>query len=291
MKLYDITANLNLDNFTEEYNRIETELIDILNEYLVGAKVTGIILGSGIVTAISGANFEDAIATVKFESCTKPFLLNHIITNGRFVRFVDPNVIENYNKAYELHTSITADYIELKATKKKILEDEAKKLEEERQAELKYQRAKEKAIRDFNRLSSRKTSVEQVDDFYYTLGWLTAHIGTLSAAMPDYLESSFIRHFGSEVPHRVVDSKKRTISGYQTQWAMSFKASLVKVAEIPMSLTKYLNPKKDAISCTEFIWDLVETYGFQFGKKQNIELIEEHIPVEYLSSYQDGLLA
>jgi hypothetical protein len=163
-----------------------------------------------------------------------------------------------------------------------------KKAEEEKKATEKYEQMKAKALKDFEALTKTKKTFTEADGFYYTLGWLARHVGTISAAMPDYLENAFISYFGADTPHRAVDSKKKTINGYPTQWAMSFKASLPRVDCIPATLTQYLNPTGNAVTNTAFIWDLIDNYGFSFGKKQNKEIIESYIPTQCLDSFEEG---
>jgi catalase (peroxidase I) len=75
------------------------------------------------------------------------------------------------------------------------------------------------------------------------------------------------------------------------QWALSMKAAISKKAVnlIPNYLTKYLSASGNAVSDTSFIWDLVDNYGFQFGKKQDIEKIKSHVPASGLASFEAGL--
>jgi hypothetical protein len=89
----------------------------------------------------------------------------------------------------------------------------------------------------------------------------------------------------------VVDSKKKTINGNPMQWAMSMKASISKKALnlVPSYLTKYLSSSGNAIADTAFVWDLVENYGFQFGKTQDIEKIRSHVPTSHMSFFEAGL--
>ena len=138
---------------------------------------------------------------------------------------------------------------------------------------------------------NKPVDVGSTDDFYYTLGWLAKHIGTLSATMPDYLESAFIAHFGSTVPVTVVDSTKKTSNGNAMQWTFAFKATLRNPDNVPTYLDPYLSTSKKAIANTAFIWDLVESCGFTFGKKQDIDNIKSKVPAQYISSFESGLSA
>jgi hypothetical protein len=75
------------------------------------------------------------------------------------------------------------------------------------------------------------------------------------------------------------------------QWALSMKATISKKALnlIPSYLTKHLSTSGNAISDTSFIWDLVDNYGFTFGKKQDVDKIRGHVPAAYLNSFELGL--
>jgi hypothetical protein len=183
--------------------------------------------------------------------------------------------------------------IELSAilTEQARLQREAeKKAEEERKAEEKYQKLKEKTIQDFDNLAKQERTKCATGEFYYNLGWLAKNIGTISAALPDYLLGAFERYFGTDYTPTVVDSRKKTINGNPMQWAMSMKASIAKKAQetIPALFNDYLNPAHTTLTSTSFIWDLVDNYGFSFGKKQDVEKIKASIPTTYLSQFEAG---
>jgi hypothetical protein len=186
--------------------------------------------------------------------------------------------------------------IELSAilTEQARLQREAeKKAEEERKAEEKYQKLKEKTIQDFDSLAKQERTKCATGEFYYNLGWLAKNIGTISAALPDYLLSAFERYFGTDYTPTVVDSRKKTINGNPMQWAMSMKASIAKKAQetIPALFNDYLNPAHTALTTTSFIWDLIDNYGFSFGKTQDIEKIKTNIPNTYLEQFEAGYSA
>jgi hypothetical protein len=232
-------------------------------------------------------------ATIDFTAGTKTLSLDMVFINNLLEM---PEILLDI--LLEAQTVFKADFIErenaqriadrqaraeAEAAKKKALED--KKNEE------KYQKAKAKAIKDFEVLTQSIIPKSTVDEFYYSLGWLAKNAGTFSAALPDYLLPAFERQFGTDYKPTVVDSKKKTINGNPMQWAMSMKASLSKKALdlIPTYLTKFLSSAGNAIADTELIWDLVENYGFQFGKKQDVEKVRASVPSDYLSFFEAGL--
>lgn len=170
---------------------------------------------------------------------------------------------------------------EAEAAKKKAIEDK-------KNAE-KYEKTVAKALKDFEIRAQAERVLSTADEFYYILGWLTKHAGTVTAVLPDYLENAFTKHFGVEAPHRVVDSKHRGPAGWQPQWSWSFTISVKKPDLIPALLSDKLNPSGKAVSDTSFVWDLVDNYGFQFGKKQDVEKIRSHVPADCLASFEAGL--
>jgi hypothetical protein len=68
------------------------------------------------------------------------------------------------------------------------------------------------------------------------------------------------------------------------------KASLHKnsLSTIPALLKQYLSSAGNSLTYTEFIWDIVENYGFKFGKTQDLEKIRESIPVHCLEYFEKG---
>lgn len=196
----------------------------------------------------------------------------------------------------EAQTAFKTDYLERENARRvaaRQAQEDAdaakKKALEEKKNEEKYEKVKAKAIRDFDDLMSTVRPVSMTDEFYYSIGYVAKHAGTVSAALPDYLEGAFKKYFGSEAPCRVVDSKKKGPAGYTSQWTWSFGISLKKPELVPAFLQDKLNPAGKAITDTSFVWDLVDNYGFQFGKKQDIEKIRSHVPATYLASFEAGL--
>ena len=47
--------------------------------------------------------------------------------------------------------------------------------------------------------------------------------------------------------------------------------------------------KPKHISSVELFWTLVDKYGFQFGKKQNVDEIKRFVPATYLPDFDRGL--
>jgi hypothetical protein len=229
-------------------------------------------------------------ATIDFAIGTKTISLDMVFANNLLEL---PEIL--LDTLLEAQTVYKADFIEREHAQRiadRQAREEAKaaskKAEEDKKNEEKYQRTVAKAVKDFTARAQAERTVSTVDEFYYSLGWLTKHAGTVTAALPDYLENSFLGHFGN-VPRRVVDSKHRGPAGWQAQWSWSFTIALKKPDLIPAFLAGKLNPSKKAVSDTSFVWDLVDNYGFQFGKTQDVDKIRSHVPASCLASFEAGL--
>lgn len=295
-KITDVLENTNLeiDTADEAYLEAEHKLISIISECIKNSsEVSCTAYGNGRVIETAGKTFDGIYLAIDFAGVIKKFSLIHMMTTGKFIKFTDSSEIsEVWSAAYDVHTTITNEYVKLRQLKRQMLEEAAKKAEDEKRAEAKYQHLKEKALRDFEALQNRaKANISQVDEFYYALGWLAKHVGSMTATIPEYLQQSFERCFGTEASPRVIDSKKKTVGGYSMQWSFSFKATLCKVETIPAILSQYLSNSGNAITNTSFIWDLIDKYGFCFGKKQVVDEIKKNIPVQYIEDFEAGLIA
>jgi hypothetical protein len=289
-KLNQITTDLAFENAPEEYNKKEADLVAIVGEYVLGNEVICQTYGTGKIVNFDGPTLEGLIVEVQFEECAKKFSLKHIITVARFIKLADiAEIGDVWDLAMEVHTVLTAKLNEIKrAIWEQKKEAEKKAIEEKKYTE-KYEKTKAKAIKDFEAIASADRPAEVASEFYYSLGWLAKHVGTVSAALPDYLADSFSKHFGPDTGARIVDSKKRTINGNSMQWTFGFTANLKKPENMPAYLQQYLSTTGKAIANTSFIWDLVDNYGFQFGKKQDLDKIRSHVPTSCLASFEAGL--
>lgn len=139
-----------------------------------------------------------------------------------------------------------------------------------------------------NHLSTFKVNNFRTD-FFTSLGWLASHAKTLTAAMPDVIESWFVSQFG-DVKRTVVDSKKRTINGFPMQWAFSLKLAVKNMEMLPAYFDQYKSKDGKFLSNTEFLYTLATDYGFEFGvKEQDVDKIKSHIPADYLEYFEAGV--
>lgn len=295
-RINELKANFAVEQETtkEVYLQTEAELVNVVGEYIIGAEMLCNAYGTGKLMAFSGTTIEDMIVDIAFkDDSTRRFSLIHIMSNS-FVKFADILEIGDiWDAAFEAHTNLTQAYKAFEEISRQLAIEAEKKVEAEKKAEEKYQRQKEKAVQDFDELLKQARSLSAADEFYFAIGWLTKHIGKVSVAIPDYLQYAFEQHFGTEAEPYVVDSRKRTSGGFAFQWSIGMNARLKSknLGTVPSILTPYLNPTGKALSNTSFIWDLVDCYGFKFGKKQDLDLIRSKVPAKYIASFEAGLTA
>jgi len=207
----------------------------------------------------------------------------------------EPGVLEKINKVFEdVQPSVEARLDELDEVRAKEIEEE-NRIRAEKAAEVKRQKEeakflvrKEKALAKLQKLKPENTKklFDTPVSHYEVIGWMAKHCRSLRAAMPDWMEQQFVSMFG-DVERYVVDSKKKTSGGFAYQWGLGLKITFDQ--EVSGALEQRATSKnKKIIDNVAFIWDLVENYGFKFGKKQDIDAIIEEVPTEYLPDFNRG---
>jgi len=269
-------------------NAINSDLAALAYPYAVKHRT----YGEGQLTFVKAPLTGGSLyATIDFAAGTKTISLDMAFANNLLEM---PEIL--FDTLLELQTTFKSDFIEREQAQRladrqarEQAHEAEKKAAEEKKVEKKYEATKAKAIKDFEDLSKTVMPTSTTNEFYYSLGYIVKHAGTVSAALPDYLEGAFKKYFGSEAPCRVVDSKKKGPAGYTSQWTWSFGISLKKPELIPAFLQDKLNPTGKSITDTSFVWALVDNYGFQFGKKQDVKKIRSHVPADCLASFEAGL--
>ena len=193
----------------------------------------------------------------------------------------------------EAQAAIKADYdleVQAKRDASRLAYEKSKQDEADKKAEAKYQATKARLIKEFETMAQTERPLSDIDEFYYSLGWMAKNCGAFACNLPDYLLPYFQTQFGTEYEPRVVDSRKKTANGNSMQWTISMTASIKKKAQgsVPAYLTGYLNKTGTSIANTSFIWDLVANYGFKFGKEQDVDQIRPNIPVNQIESFESG---
>lgn len=276
----------------ETYLEAEANLVDAIGEYINGADVHCNAYGNGKVTAFAGDTLENLVVEIAFAEVTKKFSLMAIMKNS-FVKFADiAEIGDAWDEAVVVHTNLVTGYKEYVAAQAQAQYKAKKDAEKEKEAEAKYQKRKEQDIKSFeNLLNKAKEFATHTDELYFAIGWLARHVGTIRAEIPDYLQKSFEQHFGGDVTPYVIDSKKKTSGGFALKWGVGMLArfSSKDLTPVPSILTRYLDQTGKLISNTAFVRDLVDDYGFQFGKKQDIEKITKTIPAKHIEAFTAGL--
>ncbi len=293
MTTYELTVN----STGEDFFNARRDLINDFIQQITGAEVTTDWRSESHVGRIISClnpcnNFESVIASVYFfyTGETKNYGIVAAINCGGLL-FVDESMKALYDDFKAANENIKHQEF-LAGQEAQRREKEEQKLEKKRKDNMKKMEGmKASAEKEFNNLLDESgKKVTETDEFYWTLGWLAKHIGTITAKMPDFLEAGFVKHFG-DVEHTTVDSTKVGPAGFTSQWRLSMEASLVKAKEIPATLAKYLNPAGKKLSKTSFIWKLVDDYGFKFGKKQDTLDIMRCVPIEYVPMFNEGFKA
>lgn len=273
----DLSADL-----TKELNELINPPISAVHKKYGECKV------SGFVVSINENNFT-ILADFVFATETKKLALNILLKNG---------LIQIYDyDSFEVLKNFISSLADLQAEVKNVHHDRVSaKYEADREAkELAKEEAKrkahiEKTIHDFEVMTRQDRTKCATGEFYYSLGWLAKHCGVITAKLPDYLCKAFESHFGSDVPKTLVDTSKKTIGGFSKQWSFEFVCSIKKVKdlEVPAVILGTTSDITKGIHNTSFVWDLVDNYGFQFGKTQDLEKIRESIPAHCLEYFEKG---
>lgn len=279
----------------EEFDSVRAKMISDVIQQFTEAEVTNKLLGPGkIVSCINyGDNLESLIFTINYSlNEEKNYGAMAAMASGS-LKFNDESLNEAWGHFVEVHNNLKHQLYEAE-TEAKRLQKEADKLEKKRiENEKKMASMKVSAEKEVDGLVNNRSKCYKDDkakEFFYSLGWLASHVGTIVAKMPDYLESAFTKHFG-DVEHTVVDSTKVGPAGYTSQWRLSMEASLKKADNIPSTLNDYLSQSGKKVAKTSFVWSLVDDYGFKFGKKQDVVDILRCVPIEYVPAFNEGLNA
>lgn len=269
---------------------LNSELSQLEYPYTVKHRV----YGEGQLTFVKAPLTGGALyATIDFAAGTKTMSLD-VLMASRLLEM--PEALTDI--LLEAQTAFKEDFVTREQARReadRLAYEQAKEAEKkakaDKEAEAKYERTKAKAIKDFEALTEASRPVATVDEFYYSLGWLAKHVGVITAKLPDYLGGAFEKHFGTEAPKTLVDGRAKTIGGYAKQWSWEFVASIKKLKDttVPAYLQTVTSEISKGIHNTSFVWDLVDNYGFQFGKTQDVEKIRSHVPSEYLASFEAGL--
>lgn len=286
-------------NIQEVASQIEQELATTIKIAVIDIKVAGTLYGLGTVVACSGTTLDNLIIDIAFGETIRKFSLKHIMSSPMFSFKNAVEFVDLWNAAEAVHKELTTKLIVANMLAKKSEAEAAKKAADDKKAAEAFIKAKTKTIADFTELARKSSDLlidvpnSQAAEFYYSLGWIAKHLSRVYAAIPDYLLPVFEQHFGEGNQPYVYGSDKRTAGGHRFQWTTGLRINLStkNLTPAPDYLSQYLNSTYNAIINTPFVWDLVDNYGFQFGKKQDLDKIKSYIPVSYLEYFDEGYTA
>lgn len=163
--------------------------------------------------------------------------------------------------------------------KDKLLEERLKEEEERKENDRKRIEDKEKEKRLLHEknvmqsLMRTKTNAECSDTYYgNAIKWLAENVNSIYACIPDFADRWFESQFGHEAVRTVIDTNRKTSGGYSMKWSPSFSVTVKSTKNMPCELYEYFDGKKKANN-TQFVFDIVENYGFSFGRTQDIAKI------------------
>jgi hypothetical protein len=198
-------------------------------------------------------------------------------------------VKEIFNKYLEVITKSYNIYDEEEREEYRLQYEREKKERETRLQQEKFEKRKKSSLEKLNSLRPEQTSklFSTPMSQYEALGWIAKHAKNIKASMPDYMETWFIKIFGQDAERYVVDSTKKTSGGFDFQWSLGINITF----DSPVSgilEQRATSKNKKSINNVAFAWDLIENYGFVFGKKQDYEKIKSEIPTKYLEDFERG---
>ena len=250
---------------------------------------------------ISNSNIgEHIMVSLDVDGETKQLALD-LATGSGVIKF-NEDANKAYNELMELFNQSAKIFEEESAKEREIAAEKARlfreKCEAERarreeikkqiEADKRYARKVKKALDKLACMKPEKTAnlFETPTSHYEILGWMAKHLTSIKAAMPDYMEKWFVGRFG-DVERYVVNSKKKTSGGFAYQWGLGLKLTFDEDVKGPLE-QRATSKNKKVIDNVAFVWDLIENYGFQFGKEQNISQIKAEIPEENLVDFEKG---
>lgn len=263
-----------------------------LNIILVGQSCTSLKHGLGTVVAIDGfstaqTGITDIMVKIDFNGNSASYYLYTALENG--VISFDKNVLDNINGLKPEFDAV------LKAIKERRLQLEKERMQAERErrlaeeAELEKQKREQKIrLMQSNAAALKNHPIALTNDFYTALGFLAKHVKTISANVPDFLESWFTKTFPGQT-YTLCDASKKTSGGFSMKWGLSLTASLKDInddTELPEKISRLV--KNNKINDTQFVYDLVYQFGFSFGKKQELDNILKYIPADKVEKFYAG---
>ena len=245
--------------------------------------------GSGRITKIKcSENLGKPDLFLTFESEVKNTTFAYTLAS-KFLTFdeTDQLTLENLLAEY------LENWLEFDATRKaEAREAREAKLAAEAQAkaEAEAQKKLEATMAKLDRMKPAEISevcaTPQTE--YETIGWLAKHCTSIKPSMPAEAQGWFEKKFGKVDNAKVYEAGAKTSGKNPMKYTLSIDGCFD--SEVPSILRRFIPDNKPKhISSVEFFWTLVDKYGFQFGKKQNVDEIKRFVPATYLPDFDRGL--
>jgi hypothetical protein len=270
-----------------------------LSETLVGSSVKHQKYGDGVITKVEVADVDEdnreanLITLITFGTEVKSFLLKAAL-KAKTLEF-ETETLKSVEKALEnLQHIIDMRSVDAEKAIQEELEEQIKAKEKaeleirKQKEELKAKARQAKMLKKLKELKPEDTKslFDTPKTYYEILGWMAKHCTSVRAAMPDWMEKQFVAMFG-DVDRYVVNLKKKTSGGFDYQWGLGLKIIFDKEIVGPLEV-RATSKNKRIIDNVAFVWDLVDTCGFKFGKEQDIDKIIDEVPGQYLEDFKKG---
>ena len=245
--------------------------------------------GSGQITKIKcSENNGKPELFLTFESEVKNTTFAYTLAS-KFLQFDETDALT----LDSLMAEYLENWLEFDATRKAEAQAarEAKKAAEEKaKADKEAQQKLEATMAKLNKMQPSDVSevcgTPQTE--YEAIGWLAKHCTSIKPSMPAEAQGWFEKKFGKVDNAKVYETGAQTSGKNPMKYTLSIEGYFN--SEVPSILSRFVpanNPKH--ISSVEFFWTLVDKYGFQFGKKQNIDEIKKFVPIDYLADFDRGM--
>ena len=247
--------------------------------------------GSGTITKIKcSENLGKPELFLTFESDTKTTTFAYTIASKfKLIKLDETDQLNIEN----LLADYLENWLEFDATRKaeaQAAREARKAADEQAKADKEAQKKLEAAMTKLDTMKPESISAicGTPTTEYETIGWLAGHCTSIKPSMPAEAQGWFEKKFGKVDNAKVYEAGAQTSGKNPMKYNLSIDGSFN--AEVPSILSRFVstnNPKH--ISSVELFWALVDKYGFQFGKKQNIDEIRKYVPDCYLADFDRGL--
>ncbi len=245
--------------------------------------------GSGKITKIKcSENLGKPDLFITFESETKTTTFAYTIVS-KFLEFDESDALTMEN----LMAEYLENWLEFDTNRKaeaKAAREAKYAAEAKAKAEAEAQKKLEATMAKLDRMQPEDVAAVcgTPNTEFETIGWLAKHCTSLKPSMPAEAQNWFEAKFGKVANAKVYDAGAKTSGGNSMKYTLSIDGCFN--AEVPSILRRFVPANKPKhISSVELFWTLVDKYGFQFGKKQDIDEIKKFVPADYLSDFERGL--